>query len=165
MPGGDRLRILANAGVEASFKISRTWEQAQSRALGLDGLRHIIQPFVNFSYVTGDNDDPAEILQFDRYIPSTQLRPIDFPQFTSIDSIDNWRIARLGVRNRLQTRRDDTTINWLELETYFDVNFDNPYDRTDYSNVYNQLRFSPRALGFARHLFAASSAFATALPK
>lgn len=142
-PGGDRLRFLVNAGVEASFKISRTWEGAQSRALGLDGLRHIIQPFVNFSWVGGDGSNPAEILQFDRYIPSTQLRPVDFPQFTSIDSIDHWSIGRVGLRNRLQTRRDDATINWLELESYFDINFDNPYDRTGYSNVFSRLRFSP----------------------
>jgi len=143
VPAGDRFRTVFNAGVEASFKVSRTWEEAQSRALGLDGLRHILQPFVNFSYVTGDNTNPAEVLQFDRYQPSTQLRPVDFPQFTSIDSIDNWTIARLGVRNRLQTRRDDSTINWLEFETYFDVNIDNPYDRSSFSNVFNKFRFAP----------------------
>ena len=142
-PGGDRWRTLINAGAEASFKVSRTWEQAQNRTLGLDGLRHIIQPFANFSYVAGNGTNPAEILQFDRYIPSTRLRPIDFPQFTSIDSIDNWTIARVGLRNRFQTRRDDTTINWIEMETYFDVNIDNPYDRSDFSNVYNGFRFSP----------------------
>ena len=96
VPGGDRLRTIVNAGVEASFKVSRTWEQAQSRALGLDGLRHIIQPFMNFSYVTGDNTNPAEILQFDRYQPSTQLAPDRFPAVHLIDSIDNWTIARLG---------------------------------------------------------------------
>ncbi len=142
-PGGDRYRVLFNTGVEASFKLSRTWEQVQNRALGLDGLRHILQPFFNYSYVSGNNADPAEILQFDRYQPSTRLRPIDFPQFNSIDSIANWNIARVGVRNRLQTRRDDSTINWLELESYFDVNFDNPYDKRDFSNVYNNLRFNP----------------------
>ena len=142
-PGGDRWRTLMNAGAEASFKVSRTWEQAQNRTLGLDGLRHIIQPFANFSYVTGNGTNPAEILQFDRYIPSTRLRPIDFPQFTSIDSIDDWTIARVGIRNRLQTRRDDATINWMELETYFDANIDNPYDRSNFSNVYNGFRFSP----------------------
>jgi hypothetical protein len=87
-----------NAGAEASFKVSRTWERAQNKTFGLDGLRHIIQPFANFSYVTGNGTDPAEILQFDRYIPSTRLRPIDFPQFTSIDSIENWTIARIGIR-------------------------------------------------------------------
>ena len=143
LPGGDRFRTVVNAGVEASFKISRTWEQAQSRTLGLDGLRHIVQPFMNFSYVTGNNFSPAEILQFDRYIPSTRLRPIDFPQFTSIDSLDNWSIMRVGVRNRLQTRRDDITFNWVELESYFDLNFDNPYNKSNYSNVYNNLRFNP----------------------
>lgn len=143
LPGGDRFRVLLNTGAEASFKISRAWEGAQSRALGLDGLRHFAQPFANFSYVTGNDTNPAEILQFDRYQPSTRLRPIDFPQFSSIDSIDNWTIARVGIRNRLQTRRDDTTINWLELETYFDANIDNPYDANAFSNLYNNFRFSP----------------------
>ena len=148
--GDDRFRVLVNAGAEASFKISRVWENVQSRRFGLDGLRHIAQPFANFSYVGGDNTDPAEILQFDRYQPSTRLRPIDFPQFSSIDSIDEWTIARVGMRNRLQTRRDDETINWMELETYFDWNINNPYDRADYSNVYNNFRFNPLPwMGFA----------------
>ncbi|MDQ6626802.1 MAG: hypothetical protein M3Y69_11805 [Verrucomicrobiota bacterium] len=141
--GDALLRTALNAGVEASFKISRTWENAQNRLLGLDGLRHIIQPFTNFSYVTGDNLDPARILQFDRYVPTTQLPPIDFPQFTSIDSIDNWSIMRVGVRQRLQTRRDDSTINWMELQTFFDVNFDNPYDRRNFSGLYNRFGFNP----------------------
>jgi hypothetical protein len=87
--------------------------------------------------------NPAAVLQFDRFEPSTQLRPIDFPQFTSIDSIDRWTIWRAGVRNRLQTRRDDLTVSWLELETYVDVNLDNPFDRTQYSNLFNNLRFTP----------------------
>ena len=141
--GGSTYRTVVNAGVEASFKMSREWEDAQSRFLGLDGLRHIIQPFTNFSWVSESGPDPKEILQFDRFEPSTQLRPIDFPQFTSIDSIDHWTVWRVGVRNRLQTRRDDLTVSWLDLETYVDVNFDNPYDRTPYSNLFNKLRFTP----------------------
>ena len=141
--GGDKLRTVFNTGAEASFKISRTWEDAESRALGLDGLLHVIQPFTNFSYVWNNGVDPAAILQFDRFEPATQLRPIDFPQFTSVDSIDSWTIWRAGVRNRLETRRDDLTVTWLELDTFFDVNFDNPYDRTPYSNFFNRLRFTP----------------------
>ncbi|MEP7248194.1 MAG: hypothetical protein ABI787_00270 [Spartobacteria bacterium] len=141
--GGGVFRSIFNAGVEGSFKISREWEDVQTRFLGLDGLRHIVQPFANFSYVSSPNVDPATILQFDRVQPSTKLNPIDFPQYTSIDAIDNWTIARIGVRNRLQTRRDDLTVSWLELETYVDVNFDNPFDKTDYSNVFNKLRITP----------------------
>ena len=141
--GGDKFRTVFNTGVEASFKLSRSWENVQSRAFGLDGLLHVIQPFTNFSYVWDNGVNPAAVLQFDRFEPSTQLRPIDFPQFTSIDSIDSWTIWRAGIRNRLETRRDDLTITWLELDTFVDVNFDNPYDRTPYSNLFNKLRFTP----------------------
>ncbi len=140
---GDTFRTVFNTGAEASFKISRTWENVQSRALGLDGLMHVIQPFTDFSYVSENGPNPLSILEFDRFEPSTQLRAIDFPQFTPIDSIDSWTVWRVGVRNRLETRRDDRTITWLELDTFFDVNFDNPYDRTDYSNFFNNLRFTP----------------------
>ena len=141
--GGDTFRTVFNTGVEASFKFSRTWENVQSRAFGLDGLMHVVQPFTNFSYVSENGPNPISILQFDRFEPSTQLRAIDFPQFTSIDSIADWTVWRLGVRNRLDTRRDDKTITWFELDTFFDVNFDNPYDRTDYSNFFNNVRFTP----------------------
>ncbi len=140
---GSAWRSIFNAGVEGSFKLSREWDEVQNRMLGLDGLRHIIQPFANFSWVSSPNVDPATILQFDRIQPSTKLNPIDFPQYTAIDAIDNWTIARIGVRNRLQTRRDDLTVSWLELETFVDVNFDNPFDQTQYSNVFNKLSFTP----------------------
>jgi hypothetical protein len=140
---GNKLRTVFNGGVESSFKLTRTWDGAQSNALGLDGLKHVIQPFVNFSWVSTSANDPAAILQFDRYQPSTQLRAIDFPQFTTIDSIDNWTILRLGVRNRLLTRRDDSTVSWMDIETYLDVNFDDPFDKTQYSNLFNRLNFTP----------------------
>src|SRR5213595_2662795 len=140
---GDTFRSVFDTGAEASFKISRKWEDVQSRALGLDGLMHVIQPFTDFSYVKEDGPNPLSILQFDRFEPSTQLRAIDFPQFTPIDSIADWTVWRVGVRNRLETRRDDSTMTWLELDTFVDRNFENPYDRTDYSNLFNNLRFNP----------------------
>ena len=143
MKSGDTFRTAFNAGVEASFKLSRdVGGCAKPRALGSTACVTSFSRSPNFSCVS-DNIDPAAILQFDRFQPSTQLNPIDFPQFTPIDSIDNWTIARVGVRNRLQTRRDDLTVSWLELETFFDVNFDNPFDKTQYSNLFNRLRFTP----------------------
>ena len=140
---GDTFRSVFDTGAEASFKISRTWENVQSRSFGLDGLMHVIQPFTNFSYVKEDGPNPTSILALDRFQPSTQLPAIDFPQFTTIDTIDDWTIWRAGVRNKLETRRDDKTITWFELDTYVDVNFNNPFDRTDYSNLFNNIRFSP----------------------
>jgi hypothetical protein len=140
---GDTFRSVFDTGAEASFKISRKWEDVQSRAFGLDGLMHVIQPFTDFSYVKEDGPNPLSVLQFDRFEPSTQLRAIEFPQFTAIDSIADWTVWRVGVRNKLETRRDDSTMTWLELDTFVDRNFENPYNRTDYSNLFNNLRFSP----------------------
>src|SRR6266480_4145514 len=140
---GDTFRTVFDTGAEASFKISRKWENVQSRAFGLDGLMHVIQPFTNFSYVKEDGPNPTSILALDRFQPSTQLPAIDFPQFTTIDTIDDWTVWRVGVRNRLKTRRDDQTITWFELDTYLDVNFNNPFDRTEYSNLFNNIRFTP----------------------
>ena len=140
---GSGVRTVVDTGVEASFKLSRTWDDVANRAMGLDGLLHVIQPYSNFSYVHANGINPAAVLEFDRFEPSTQLRPLDFPQFTSIDSIASWTVWRNGIRNRLETRRDDVTVTWLELDTFVDVNFENPYDRRDYSNFFNKLRFTP----------------------
>ena len=146
---GSVFRTVVNAGFESSFKLSKAYEQVQSRAWGLDGLRHVVQPYLNMSF-TFSSDEPDRILQFDSLRRSTQLPPIDFPQFNTIDSIDNWAILRLGTRNRFQTRRDNQTFTWLELNTFLDVNFDrpdfgqglNPDDGT-FSNLVNRLRWNP----------------------
>ncbi len=140
---GDTFRSVFDTGAEASFKMSRKWEDVQSRTFGLDGLMHVIQPFTDFSYVKEDGPNPTAILGFDRFQPSTQPRALDFPQFTTIDSIADWTVWRVGVRNRLETRRDDRTMTWLELDTFVDVQFVNPYQPTDYSNLVNNLRFTP----------------------
>jgi hypothetical protein len=121
----------------------------QSRAWGLDGLRHIVQPWFNLSY-TYAGEDPTNILQFDRLNPSTQLPPVDYPQFNSIDTIDTGTILRLGVRQRWQTRRDNQTIDWLEWNAYFDAYLDRPdynqimfADGGSFSNIYNRFRWTP----------------------
>jgi LPS-assembly protein len=164
---GGRGRFALNTDVQASFKLSRAFENVQARWLGLDGLRHVIQPYADFSWVSQPTIRPSDILPIDQYIPSTQLQAIDFPQYRSIDSLDRWTILRLGVRNRLQTRRDSTTLNWLDINSYFDVDFDNPLaqaippastsvsrattatpPRELFSNVFNKIRFQPVPWGY-----------------
>jgi LPS-assembly protein len=140
---GAGTRTLFNAGVEASFKLSRAYEGVQIRWLGLDGVRHVIQPFTDFSWVSNPSLKPGDILPFDRFIPSTQIPAIEFPQFVATDSLDHETVWRLGLRNRLQTRRDNQTINWLEIDNYFDINFRNPFQPGHYSDFVNNVRFSP----------------------
>ncbi len=147
--GGGLDRGVINAGVEASFKASRVFDSVESRRWGLDGLRHIFQPFANLSWVSS-TQDPTRILPVDVLSGSTKLPAIDFPAFNTIDSITDWDILRLGVRNRLQTRRDQETLNWLELETFMDVRIQQPNygtiqsaDPGTYSNLFNRLRWAP----------------------
>ena len=139
---GDILRPVVDAGVEVSFKLSRVYDDIGNRTFGLDEIQHIIQPYANFLEIDDFGVPSQRLLQFDRRVPSTQLQPIDFPQQTAIDSIDNETVVRLGVRNRLQTKRDALTFDWLELDTFFQIGND-PNQRSNISNVFNQLTFRP----------------------
>lgn len=148
--GGERLnRITTNLGVEASMKFSRTFESVESRKWGLDGLKHVVQPFANLSVVSS-SQDASKVLPIDSLNPSTTLPPLDFPQFNAIDSITDWKILRLGVRNRLLTRRDAGTFSWLEMDTFLDNRIEKPQigsfgslDPGTFSNLFNRLRWSP----------------------
>ncbi|MEI6073468.1 MAG: hypothetical protein WCS31_16905 [Verrucomicrobiae bacterium] len=140
---GAVFRAVGNYGIEASAKFSRTFEKIQNRWLGLDGVRHVIQPYINYSGVYNAGPSPSDIYQFDRVVTSTQLLPLNFPQFTAVDSIDTWNIVRIGARQRLQTRRDNTTFQWFSLDTFMDINMDNPYSDTAVSNVFNVINFNP----------------------
>ncbi|MCX6964049.1 MAG: hypothetical protein NTW41_01670 [Verrucomicrobia bacterium] len=140
---GAVFRPIANYGLSVSTKFSRAFEQVQSRALGLDGLRHVVEPYINYSGVNNMGPAPEDIYQFDRVVPSTQLLPLDFPQFYAIDSIGTWSITRMGFNQRFQTRRDGDTYQWLTWNTFMDANFENPYTEAPVSNLFNVVRFYP----------------------
>ncbi len=146
--GSAVFRGVVDGGFESSFKFSREWNDVESHAWGLDGLRHIVQPYVDLSLV-GASRSPNDILQVDRFQRSTELPSFDFPQFTGIDAIDDWAIWRVGVRNRLQTRRDNNTFDWFDIDTFVDVNMERPHfpDSTlqegTLSNLYNRIRWAP----------------------
>jgi len=65
---GSLFRAAVTAGLEASFKFSKAYEGVQSRTWGLDGLRHIVQPYMDASFVYA-NHSPDQIYQFDVSFP------------------------------------------------------------------------------------------------
>ena len=145
---GDTFRAASNAGFDAAFKISRDYDKIQSIPWGLDGMRHVIQPYTDLSY-SYCNRNPSDIYQFDRFDSSTQLPRFDFPEFTGIDSISKWAVWQYGVRNRFETRRDGDTLTWLEIDTYFNLNIqapsfpENSYQNNRFSDLYNNVRWNP----------------------
>lgn len=142
---GDQDRTTFHLGIDASFKVSKVYSDAVSDALGINELRHIAQPYVNYSFVNADTPQDGFATRIDRVTPTTRLRPLDLPLFTAVDDIQSWNIARIGIINRLQTKRNQGTFGWFEIDTFFDTYIDDPgfdLDR-DFSNLFNNLTWYP----------------------
>lgn len=153
----DETRALFHLGLDVSFKVSKTWSDFSKPEWGLDGLRHVLQPYVNWSYLDASETDG--LLPVDRLSRTTRPRSLDVPLFTAVDDLRSWNIARLGMRNLLQTRRDYTTTKngsfyaasdegpqtytWAGLNTYVDVFMKDPEFDRSLSNLYNELFFRP----------------------
>jgi lipopolysaccharide assembly outer membrane protein LptD (OstA) len=138
--GSDTQTIL-HFGLDVSSKFSRVYDSVENHSLGLHELRHVIEPYLNYSFVDAPPIDGLPAIE--RITPSAQPRPIDLPLFTSTDGINSWNIARIGVRNVLQTKRDDQTYNWMGLNTFVDVFFQDPEFDRKISNLYNNFYWSP----------------------
>lgn len=135
-------RATVHAGVESSFKISKDYGNVGSRDWGLNGLLHIVQPYSNISVLRTNDYEPGDP-SVDHLSPTTRPQPLDPLRFTAIDELQSWEIARLGVRNRLLTRRDNQSMEWLFLDTYIDAFLNEPEGERNLSNLYNDLRWQP----------------------
>lgn len=138
-------RGVFNTGAEISFKASRLWPGVRSRALELDGLRHIIKPSANYVYVPRPTSLPSQLPQFDYQLPSLRLLPIEFPQYNSIDSIDSENAIRFGLRNEIQTRRAGRIEALLDWDVQTDWRLQPNRNQPKFSDVYSDLTFRPRS--------------------
>ena len=99
---------------------------------------------VNYIYVPEPDKRPWELPQFDRELQSLRLRPIDFPDYNSIDSIDSRNVLRLGVRNRLQTKRNGQVDDLLKWELFTDWRLETNENQVRFSDIYSDLELKPR---------------------
>jgi lipopolysaccharide assembly outer membrane protein LptD (OstA) len=157
-PGGTNAvanRAVFNTGISTSFKASQLWIGATNSLLQIDGLRHIIEPSVNYVYVPNPSTPASQLPQFDSALPSLELLPIEFPDDNNIDSVNSENVIRLGLRNTLQTKRDGQLDNLLDWNLAVDwrltpgtgtVNLDEPFSPSQrFSDLYSQLTFKPRS--------------------
>ncbi len=130
-----------HAGLEASAKFSKDYAY-KNRDLGLDDVKHILQPYAHWSVVS-TNDFELGDPQIDRLTPTTRPRPLDPTRFTAVDELQSWNVVRLGARNRLLTHRDGQSYEWLYMDTYIDAFLRDPEGKRDLSNLYNDIRWQP----------------------
>ncbi|MFT5125551.1 MAG: LPS-assembly protein [Kiritimatiellia bacterium] len=83
---GADFRDLFQIGFETSFKAFRVMHNDPT-TMGV-GLRHVVEPFANYTYMS-----------------EPDLRPPNIPQFDNIDRLDRRHDIQFGVRNKWQTKR------------------------------------------------------------
>jgi lipopolysaccharide assembly outer membrane protein LptD (OstA) len=139
-------RGVFNTGAEVNFKAYRVWPDYHSGLVDADGLRHIIQPSLNYVFVPRPNAHGTnEIPQFDSELPSLRLLPIEFPDYNSIDSIDSQNVIRLGLNNKFQTKRNGQVVNVINWDLYTDWRLKPRSDQTTFADLYSDLTFKPRS--------------------
>ncbi len=98
---GSEGRTSAFFGVRAGVEGHRRYD-VDSRMLDLRGLRHVASFDVHY---------------FDRFAVTEETS--QFQQNDLIDDLAEEKIASIRLRNRLQTKRGDEVVDWLDLESRF----------------------------------------------
>lgn len=137
-------RGVFNTGAEINFKASRLWPEVENQALDVHGLRHIVQPLINYVYVPRPSEVPANLPQFSHPSPTLRLLPIEFPDYNSIDAVDSQNVIRFGVANKLQTKRAGQLEDLLRWDLYTDWRLRPRGDQSTFADLWSDLIFRPR---------------------
>lgn len=124
--GGSRSRFIGELGIEASTKIYNTWENVRSSWLQLDGLRHVMRPYVNYTFIPKPTVNREHLYYFDE-----------------IDRIDEQNFVRFGVQNRLQTRSGNSVRTYFAMENYWDLYLNKSEGFNNIGNFCTMLTASP----------------------
>jgi hypothetical protein len=96
--GPEELRQIPGAGMEAAFQAVKVLS-SRERWYGR-GLRHKIEPYADYIYERS-NVNAADLLQFD-----------------DVDELDDSNRLKIGLRNVLQTKRDNRLARFVDLDLY-----------------------------------------------
>jgi len=138
-------RWVFNTGAEVSTKAARLWRGVENRLFDVHGLRHIVEPSVNYVFVPDPSVEPPRLPQFDYELNSFRLLPVDYPDYVAIDAINAQNALRFGLRNRLQTMRAGTLENLVNWDLLLDWRLDPRPDQRTYGDLYSALEFRPRS--------------------
>ncbi len=120
MRGGSGTRLIGEVGLELSSKFYRTWQDCKKDLwlLKLDGLRHVVQPYVNYT-LTSDPSLDREHLPF----------------FDETDQLDQQHFVQVGLRQRWQTRKNQRIFTFASLDAYSNIHVQDGYGVQDRDGV------------------------------
>ncbi|MCX7826368.1 MAG: putative LPS assembly protein LptD [Verrucomicrobiae bacterium] len=146
--GDQDIRLAFPMGLETSFKLSRVYD-VNDPFWDVHGLRHIIQPVVDYTYLPTPSTAPENLYQFDttgrfdRNMATTRLLSNDMSAFDQIDAIDRMNVLRAGVRNKLQTKRGGQSVDIADLNIYGEWRAQRQGGQTTFSDIYSELEARP----------------------
>ena len=128
--GGNKFRMAGETGVEMNTKLYRSWQNTKNAFWELDGLRHVAVPYVNYNYIPKPTESADHLYYFD-----------------DTDRMIEQNFVRVGLTNRLQTRRGDygneVIYDWVSLENYMDFHFKRETGFNSIGDLGSILRFTP----------------------
>ncbi len=111
---GSDFRTQFEIGMEASFKAFRVFDRGPDKS----PLRHVAEPYIDYSYLSDPNLEPNEIYQFD-----------------SIDTFKKNNKIKIGMRNKLQTKRESGSANLFDIDLYTHLNLSPEGDEQTLENI------------------------------
>lgn len=136
-------RALGEVGFDADLQAGATYNYKNER-WGIDGLRHLVKPYVSYRAIGNADQGRAYIPPVDRTAFSTYLQPLGLGDRRDIDTLAATNTLRLGLDNVLQTR--DAAYgsrNLAELNLASDLRFDTPAGQDDFSAIQIELALTP----------------------
>lgn len=120
---GSDVRSLFEIGLETSFRAFKVLSNEEN--LFGSGLRHVVEPYANYTFIPEPNLTPENIYQFD-----------------SIDRLGERNTIRFGARNRYQTRRDGRVDDIMDLDLYTTYDLEAEDDPISEIGMDSEFRFS-----------------------
>lgn len=136
-------RLLGEIGFDSELQASSTYNYKNEK-WGIDGLRHIVKPYVSYRAVSNADQGTPYIPPIDRTAFSTYLQPLGLGDRRDIDTLGKTNTLRVGIDNALQTRdKNYGSRNLAELNVATDWRFDRETVQDRFSVVQTQLALMP----------------------
>ncbi len=148
---GDRdnyTRWLGEVGMDVNFYGYGLYDY-ENAFWGIDGIRHLVEPKLQYRYIPKADRGEAFIPAIDRRAQSTQLPPLRLGRIRNIDELDEIHSLRFGLDQYFQTRDSDYgSRNLLAVFLANDWRFSRETDaegnpENEFSDLHSEIVFTP----------------------
>ena len=145
-PNSSYQRLLGEVGFDSQWSFYNIYE-IKNDTWGIDGLKHTIQPIVQYRYLPAASAGAGQIPDIEGRVFDTNLRPTDFLYMSDVDNLESLNLIRLGLKQSFQTRDSTTgdfpTRDLMTLEFYQDYNITATTDHPHWDSFYTLAEINP----------------------